>query len=168
MMVSLLIPWLPAMTIFMAAVVQEMALPFAAWSVFRPDLVLIGLFYWRLYRPDRCGPILALLSGLLVDVVSGAPLGLNAVSNIILVLLIGRFGRLIRSIDFFYLLFVLLFFVCLAEGIQLALAAMKWGSAARWPLLTGRPVATVLIAPMVIHLLVTIHQSWLEEPHARR
>ncbi|MBF0627404.1 MAG: rod shape-determining protein MreD [Magnetococcales bacterium] len=168
MMLSFLIPWLPALTILMAAVVQEMALPLAAWSVFRPDLVLICLFYWRLYRPDRCGPILALLAGLLVDVISGAPLGLNAFSDIILVLFIGRFGRLIRSIDFFYLLFVLSFLVCLSEGIQLALAMLKWGSSVRWPLLMGRPVATMLIAPMIIHILVAIHQSWLEEPHARR
>ncbi|NGZ04734.1 MAG: rod shape-determining protein MreD [Magnetococcales bacterium] len=168
MMPSMLMPWLPALTIFVAAVVQEMALPMAAWAVFRPDLVLICLFYWRLYRADRCGPILALLSGLLVDVISGSPLGLNAVSNILLVLIISHFGRLIRSIDFVYLLFVLLLLVSLAEAIQWSLVMVKWGSAVRWSLLIGRPIATVLIAPMVIHLLVTIHQTWLEEPHARR
>lgn len=168
MIPSALIPWLPALTTFMAVLVQEMALPMAAWSVFRPDLVLVCLFYWRLYRADRCGPILAMLSGLLVDLISGSPLGLNAISNIFLVLIIGRFGRLIRSIDFIYLLFVLLLMVCLAEAIQWALVVVKWGGAVRWPLLYGRPVATALIAPMVIHLLVTIHQNWLEGPHARR
>ncbi|MBF0340929.1 MAG: rod shape-determining protein MreD [Magnetococcales bacterium] len=168
MMVSLLIPWLPALTIFMAAVVQEMALPFPAWAVFRPDLVLICLFYWRLYRADRCGPVLALLAGLLVDVVSGAPLGLNAISDILLVLLVGRFGRLIRSVDFHYLLFVVPILVCLTEGMQVALASLKWGLAVRWHLLAGRPVATMLIAPTVIYLLVLIHQTWLEERHAQR
>lgn len=168
MMVSLLISGLPAMTIFMAAVLQEMALPFHAWSVLRPDLVLICLFYWRLYRTDRCGPILALLAGLLVDVISGAPLGLNAISNILLILVIGRLGRLIRSIDFTYLIFVVPIFVLLAEGIQLGLAMLKWGMAVRWQLLMGRPVATMLLAPLVIHLLVMIHRTWLEETHARR
>ncbi|MBF0127090.1 MAG: rod shape-determining protein MreD [Magnetococcales bacterium] len=168
MIVSLLIPWLPAMTVFVAAVVQEMAMPFPAWSVFRPDLVLIALFYWRLYRADRCGPKLALLSGLLVDLISGSPVGLHGLTNIILVLLTGHLGRLFRSMDFYYLLFVLLFLTCLTEGLQLLVTMLMWGPAARWLLLAGRPVATMLIAPLVIHLLVLIHQTWLEEPHARR
>ncbi|MBF0438194.1 MAG: rod shape-determining protein MreD [Magnetococcales bacterium] len=166
MMLSLLIPWLPALTIFVAAVVQEMALPFPAWSVFRPDLVLICLFYWRLYRADRCGPVLALLAGLLVDVMSGSPVGLHAVSNIVFILVTGHFGRLLRSVDFVYLLFVLLFFTCLAEGIQLMLALLKWGPYVRWMVLAGRPVATLLIAPLVVYLLVLVHQAWLEEPNA--
>ncbi|MEO5345370.1 MAG: rod shape-determining protein MreD [Magnetococcus sp. YQC-9] len=156
------------MTIFMAAVLQEMALPFHAWSALRPDLVLICLFYWRLYRSDRCGPILALLAGLLVDVISGAPLGLNAISNILLILIIGRLGRLIRTIDFVYLLIVMPVLVMVAETIQLGIVYLKWGMAIRWPLLIGRPVATMLLAPLVIHLLVMIHQTWLEEAHARR
>ncbi|MEO5332000.1 MAG: rod shape-determining protein MreD [Magnetococcus sp. YQC-5] len=168
MIVSLLISWMPALTLFLAAVVQEMALPFSAWSVFRPDLVLICLFYWRLYRADRCGPILAFLTGLLVDVLSGTPLGLHAVSNIVLILVTGHFDRVFRSVDFIYVLFVILFLTCLTEGIQLAVSTVMWGPAARWLVLAGRPVATFLIAPMVIYGLVMVHQTWLEEPYARR
>ncbi len=168
MMISLLIPLLPAMTIFLAAAIQEIALPFPAWSVFRPDLVLISLFYWRLYRADRCGPILALVAGLFVDVVSGSPLGMHGVAYIVLVLVIGHFERLFRALDFYYLLFVILFLTCLIEGVELALATMMWGQGARWLLLAGRPVATLLMAPTVVYLLITIHQTWLEEPHARR
>lgn len=168
MIVSLLIPWLPALTVFLAAVVQEVALPFSAWSVFRPDLVLISLFYWRLYRQDRCGPILALLVGLLVDLLSGSHLGLHGVSYIVLVLVTGHFARVCRSVDFYYVLFIILFLTCLIEGLQLTLATLMWGSGVRWLLLAGRPVATLLIAPMVVYGLIVVHQTWLEEPDARR
>ncbi|MBF0294584.1 MAG: rod shape-determining protein MreD [Magnetococcales bacterium] len=167
MIVSWLIPWLPALTLCMAAIIQELAIPVPAWAVFRPDLVLITLFYWRLYRGDLCGAKLAFLAGILVDMLSGTRLGVHAISHIVLVLVVGLYARVLRSMDFYYVLFVLLFLTCFVEGIQLLVTLPWMGGAARWMLLAGRPVATMLLAPLVIHLLVMVHRTWLEEPHAR-
>lgn len=164
MIISLLITWLPALTLFLAVAVQELALPFQAWSVFRPNLVLLGLFYWRLYRPDRCSTGTAFAAGLMVDLVSGGPLGLNPFSKVLIVLIVGHFGSRLRAADFSHLLPVLLLLALLEETLQMVLMAPLHSFHLRWPLLLGRPVATVLVAPLVISFLIHLHRSWLEVP----
>ena len=47
-------------------------------EAFRPDWVVLAIFYWSKYAPNRIGVFGAWLLGLLVDVVVGTPLGLNA------------------------------------------------------------------------------------------
>jgi rod shape-determining protein MreD len=43
-----------------------------------PSLPLIAVYYWTLYRPDLMPPAAAFAIGLLTDVLTGAPLGVNA------------------------------------------------------------------------------------------
>ncbi|MEO5362906.1 MAG: rod shape-determining protein MreD [Magnetococcus sp. DMHC-8] len=163
MIASLIIAWIPAMTLILAVGVQEMVIPLEAWSVFRPDLVLIGLFYWRLYRPDRCTIPLVFAIGVLVDTLSGTLLGLNAFSKTLLVVLIGRFGRRLRSAEFVHLLVGILLAALLEAAIQTLLMSLLKGFYGRWPLILGRPLATLLIAPLWFSLLIYIHHWWLEE-----
>ncbi|MBF0283249.1 MAG: rod shape-determining protein MreD [Magnetococcales bacterium] len=162
-MFSFLTPWLPALTVFLAAAVQELAAPWPGWGILRPDLVSICLFYWRLYRPDRCGAPLAFAGGLSLDILSGLPLGMNAFSKILLVLLTGTVRRRLRSADFFLLLPVLLLLIGLEEWVQWGVAMLLQGDHARWPMLVGRPIATVLAAPLVVAGLIGLHRRFLED-----
>ncbi|MBF0461482.1 MAG: rod shape-determining protein MreD [Magnetococcales bacterium] len=163
MIASLIIAWIPALTLILAVGIQELVIPLEAWSVFRPDLVLIGLFYWRLYRPDRCTIPLVFAIGLLVDTLSGTALGLNAFSKTFLLLLISRFGRRLRVMEFVYLLPLILAAALLDATLQMVLMSLLKGVYGRWPLLLGRPVATLLIAPLWFSLLIYIHHWWLEK-----
>lgn len=43
-----------------------------------PAVALVSVYYWTLYRPDLMPPVAAFLVGLMDDVLSGAPLGVNA------------------------------------------------------------------------------------------
>ncbi len=43
-----------------------------------PSIGLMTVFYWAVYRPDLFGPGAAACLGLLQDVLTGAPLGFNA------------------------------------------------------------------------------------------
>ncbi|MBF0400864.1 MAG: rod shape-determining protein MreD [Magnetococcales bacterium] len=162
MISSFIIAWIPALTLVLAVTLQESVIPLEAWSVFRPDLVLICLFYWRLYRPDRCTVTLAFLIGLLVDTVSGTALGLNTFSKTLLVLLVSRFGQRLRSLEFYHMLFGIVAVSLLDAVVQLLLMGLVQGVYVRWPLLLGRPVATLLIAPLCFSLLIYIHHWWLE------
>ena len=47
-------------------------------AVLRPNWVVLMVFYWSKYAPNRIGVFGAWLFGLLVDVVVGTPLGLHA------------------------------------------------------------------------------------------
>ncbi|MBF0346650.1 MAG: rod shape-determining protein MreD [Magnetococcales bacterium] len=162
MILSLISTLLPGLSIFMAIVVQETAIPFASWGILRPDLVIICLFYWRMYRPDLCGPILAFGTGLLLDTLSTTPMGLNALSKIILVLLTGRYGKIFRALDFVLLIPVIGIFVIIDEAIQWVWIVMTSGFTFRWEVLVGRPLATILIMPLMVRLLIFLHRSWLE------
>ncbi|MBF0447387.1 MAG: rod shape-determining protein MreD [Magnetococcales bacterium] len=162
MISTLLIPWIPTLVVWMAIVLQELSLPFEAWSIFRPDLVLISLFYWRLYRSDLCGPILAFCTGLLLDLLAGTPLGLNAFSKVIMILLIGSFGIRLRAAEFLHLLPVMLILVVVDQSIQLLFVSLLLDGDFYLPLFLGRPVATMLVMPAVVFVLIFVHRSWLE------
>ena len=162
MIVSLIIPWMPALTLLLAMTIQELALPIQAWTVFRPDIVLVGLFYWRLYRPDRCTIQLAFAMGILIDIISGVPLGLNAFSKTLMIILVGRYSQRLRTMDFIHLLPAILMIALLDKGVQLLLMGLLQGFHVRWSLLLGQPMATVLVAPLCFSLLIYVHYWWLE------
>ncbi|MEO5378391.1 MAG: rod shape-determining protein MreD [Magnetococcus sp. DMHC-6] len=163
MLLDLIVPLVPAISLFLAITLQEISLPVAGWSVFRPDIVLICLFYWRLYRPDRCSGTLPFFFGLIVDILSGVPTGLNAISKTVLVILVGYFGQRLRATDFIYLLPIISIFVFIEESIQVMMMFLIGMTQIHWSLFFGRIVATTLVAPLVISLLIYIHRSWLEE-----
>ena len=56
------------------------ALPtrFSGFGGITPMLPLMGVYYWAIYRPDLLPPWAAFALGLLHDIVSGTPLGVNA------------------------------------------------------------------------------------------
>ncbi|MBF0470091.1 MAG: rod shape-determining protein MreD [Gammaproteobacteria bacterium] len=63
---------------FIAALILTI-LPLPQWAIpFRPEWVLLTLFYWGIALPQRVGIFSGWLSGLLVDVAQGMILGQNA------------------------------------------------------------------------------------------
>ena len=163
MIPSLLVPWVPALTVMLAVAIQNLAFPAQFWTMFRPDVVLLCLFYWRLYRPDRCGPGLAFFSGIATDILSGVAIGLHAFTQIIVILLTGRFGNRLRSADFLFILPLLALLVCMEEGIHWLIMNLFQHMPIYWPLFFGRILATILIAPPVMRFLIHVHRVWLEE-----
>nr|CRH04469.1 putative Rod shape-determining protein MreD [Candidatus Magnetococcus massalia] len=160
---ALLKPWIPAVTLFLAIALQEVALPMHAWTVLRPDLLLIALFYWRLYRPDLCGPTVIFVSGLTVDILSGGLLGLNALSKSLLLLPIREFGNRLRGSDSLFLLPIVAILCLMDQGVQMLFATLVQGWGVDWMVIAGRAVASALVAPLVVAALIHTHRSWLEE-----
>ncbi len=68
-----------ALTVFVALVFELMPLP-AEITMARPDWVLLVLMYWSLALPHRVNIGVAWLTGLILDLASGAPLGVNALT----------------------------------------------------------------------------------------
>ncbi|MBF0426519.1 MAG: rod shape-determining protein MreD [Magnetococcales bacterium] len=159
---ALLAPWMPALTLLLAIALQELALPWPGWHIFRPDLVLIALFYWRLYRPDRCGPGLAFASGLAVDSLTALPLGISAVTQIFVVLVVGRFGPRLRAADFLLLILVIGLLCVLEQLCQVAMLSLFQYPGIRWLHLGGRALATALVAAPLVIILIWVHRRWLE------
>jgi rod shape-determining protein MreD len=66
-----------ALTLFMV-ILNVVPLRLPDYSELAPSLVLMAVFYWTVHRPDLMRPWSVFLIGLLDDVLSGAPLGVNA------------------------------------------------------------------------------------------
>lgn len=72
----------PAMTTLLLMLVSMVPLHLGFGTII-PSISLMASFYWAVYRPDLFGPLSAFLLGLIADTLSGAPLGLNALINLI-------------------------------------------------------------------------------------
>ncbi|MBF0310736.1 MAG: rod shape-determining protein MreD [Magnetococcales bacterium] len=162
MIVALLAPWFPLLTILLGMAIQDLALPLHAWSVLRPDLSLICLFYWRLYRPDRCGPLLVFLTGLTGDVMGVLPLGLHAFSRILLIILLDHFGSRLRAYDFLIIMPLLGLLVFVEELIHVVLLALFQEVPLFWLPLAGQALGTMLAAPLVVSGLILLHRMLLD------
>jgi rod shape-determining protein MreD len=75
--------WVIALTILIALWLSVVPMPdWALWL--RPAWVAMVLLYWVMALPGRIGVIIAWLAGLLLDIVSGATLGQNALALAVL------------------------------------------------------------------------------------
>jgi rod shape-determining protein MreD len=73
--VRLLIPYLFLVLLVVLSVIK---LPVPQIGEVKPYLVLMAIYYWSIYRPTLIPPLSCFLIGLIIDILSGVPLGLNA------------------------------------------------------------------------------------------
>jgi rod shape-determining protein MreD len=66
-----------SLSLFLALVMALMPLPLST-DIFRPDWVLLVLMYWSLALPHRVNIGWAWVTGLIIDLASGSPLGVNS------------------------------------------------------------------------------------------
>ena len=69
--------WIVALSLFFAYLLAIFPLP--GWSLnWRPEWVLLVVFYWTMALPYRIGLGVSWLAGILLDVIEGGTLGVNA------------------------------------------------------------------------------------------
>ncbi|HIX62071.1 MAG TPA: rod shape-determining protein MreD [Candidatus Halomonas stercoripullorum] len=73
---SLLWVWF---TLTLALCLQVMPLA-EGWQIWRPDWLGLMLIYWCMTAPARVGVFHGFLFGILLDLIEGSPLGLNALT----------------------------------------------------------------------------------------
>lgn len=60
-------------------ILNVISVPYPLSMLFKAPFFLMAVYYWSIYRPSMMPPWLVFASGLLLDLLSGVPLGLNAV-----------------------------------------------------------------------------------------
>ena len=73
--VRLMIPYAFMAVLFLLNVV---AVPYPLSGFVKAPLFLAGIYYWAIYRPTLIPPWLAFIAGCLMDILSGLPIGMNA------------------------------------------------------------------------------------------
>jgi rod shape-determining protein MreD len=138
-----------ALSALVALALAVLPLP-SAVDIFRPDFLVLVVFYWSIEAPRAGGLALAFFAGLALDVVSGVVLGQHALALTLMAawatqirLRLRVFSPLSQALTIFALLTgyqFILFWVDGATGNPVT-SFGRWLSpvigAAIWPLLTG-------------------------------
>jgi rod shape-determining protein MreD len=139
-------------------------LRFPDYAAVAPLLALAGLYYWTIYRPDLLPPGAIFLCGVVLDLLSGAPLGVAA-----LVFLLTRVVVMPQRRFFVDRLFPFVWggFTLLAAGA----IAFLWllGSVLSGVMLDMRAatlqwVLTVACFPAIAYLLMRVQRGSLPSP----
>lgn len=134
------------------------SLPVPHIGAIRPYLALMAVYYWSVYRPRLVPPGFCFAAGLLMDILSGGPLGINALILVAVQWVVRGQRRFLmgQSYTTIWAVFaVILVLAALTQWGLYGLAHMAWP-----PLL---PVAvsvalSLFLFPFVSYLFVLTHR----------
>ncbi|HTK83915.1 MAG TPA: rod shape-determining protein MreD [Patescibacteria group bacterium] len=137
--------------------VLSLPLPYAG-SV-RPCLVLMAVYYWAIFRPTLVPPFLCFLAGLLMDILSGMPLGVNALVLVAVQWVVRGQRRFLMAQPYKVLWAVFGLVVVLASALTWLLFGIMQRSWAPLPPLAGTAAASFLLFPLVSWILIFVHRT---------
>ncbi|WP_029009753.1 rod shape-determining protein MreD [Azospirillum halopraeferens] len=146
----------------MLVLVAMVPLHIPAYTQVAPALTLMSVYYWVIHRPDLLRPLAVFAIGLLEDLLSGAPLGMNA-----LVLVAAYWVVLSQRRFFLASTFALLWFGFVM--IALGAALLQWAALSAYyatvlPMDAGfhQALLTIVLFPLFAWLFIRIHRAFLQ------
>ena len=129
-----------SVSLFLALVMALMPLPLST-DIFRPDWVLLVLMYWSLALPHRVNIGWAWVTGLIIDLASGSPLGVNSLCySICIYITVSNFQK-IRNFSIWQQAVLVGLFLALYHLLQFwlnhFLLDIYFNPEYLWPALTG-------------------------------
>ncbi len=151
-----------AVTVILA-LIAVLRIPAPGFIDFAPMLPVIAVFYWSLYRPELLPPVAVFAIGLLVDSLSGTPLGVNALLLLAVCAFVRSQRLLLEPRGFVLHWFALAIVVVLFESLRWALMSLLGGTF----LEVGPPAYRVGLAialyPFLSWLLLRVHLAFLKQ-----
>ena len=148
----------PHILLLFLLLLSFVSLPLPYLGASRPCLVLIFVYYWSIYRPTLVPPVLCFALGIAMDILSGGPLGLNALVLVAVQWVVRGQRRFLMGQPYtttWAVFTVILVFSALAQWGLYGLAHMQW------PLLTpvaGSVALSLLLFPFITFIFVMIHR----------
>ena len=153
--------FLPVITLFLAAVATVLPFPIPGYVAVVPLFTLMPVYYWTVYRPDLLRPPGIFAGGVVLDLLSGAPLGLSSLLLLLAQMLVLTQRRFFvdRLFPFLWLGFTLLAaaavaFLWLAGGMMGGLVLDPRPATLQW-------VLSVACFPVVGYVLMRIQRRFL-------
>jgi rod shape-determining protein MreD len=110
--------FLPAMSAFFLGIVTVLPVGIPQWGALAPPLILMAVFYWALVRPDLLPPSAAFGVGLFADLLTGAPLGSQALIMVVAQWTLRDQGRFLANRPFFLMWAAFAPVVAVATGVE--------------------------------------------------
>jgi rod shape-determining protein MreD len=148
----------PQILLALLVLLNFVSLPVPYVGAVKPHLVLMAIYYWSIYRPTLVPPALCFGIGIVMDILAGEPLGINALILVVVQLVVRGQRRFLMSQPYtttwlgFAVVAVL---AALAQWGLFGLAHMQWP-----PLLPamGAVLVSIFLFPFLSLLFVTIHR----------
>jgi len=128
-----------------------------------PALALAAVFHWSVYRPDLMRPFAVFIIGLLQDLLSGSPIGMNALTYLAVhgVVLTQRRVFLAGTFPLMWFGFAIVVFgVAVAQWFLYSLFTM---TIARVDAAVAESVLTLLIYPAAAAVFMLLHRAFLHD-----
>lgn len=156
--------FLPTVSIIIATFLSVVIIPVPNIGSITPQLGLMTIFVWALYRPDLLRPSAVFFLGLLNDCLQGTPLGITAIVWLGVYQLVVSLRRLLAGFAFqaMWIGFAITS-VAYAFVIWILMLAFGTGSASLLPILV-QSVISIALFPLPSYLLLLLHRFILGQP----
>ncbi len=134
------------------------ALPLPHADTIKPAWLLMVVYYWSIYRPTIMPPWLCFASGLLLDLISGLPIGVHAAIFTLAQMIVRNQRRFLMGQAYITIWGVFALVATLCLFIQWTLYGMvSEGFTSIAPVMMTI-AATVFLFPVVTLLLIAVHR----------
>ncbi len=148
---------IPLLATILAVVFNVVPLRLPDYAPLAPGLVLMAVFYWTVHRPDLMRPWTVFLIGILDDILSGTPLGVNSLVLLFVHWTIVAQHRVFRGKSF---VLVWLAFALVALGAKLLLTVVAF--AAGYGLLDPTVLLVQYILTLALYPPVAFVMGWAQ------
>jgi rod shape-determining protein MreD len=144
-----------------AAIVSVVPLRLPDYSVIAPDLVLMAVFYWTVHRPDLMRPWGAFAVGVLEDILTATPLGVDALVLLFVHWAIIAQHRTLRGLSFALLWCAFALIAAGAKIVLVVLALILTRHLVDGSVLLAQYGFTIAVYPLIALLMGRAHRAFL-------
>lgn len=148
----------PLLLILFLLLCSVLPVPIPYTGVVKPHLLLMAVYYWSVYRPTLVPPFLCFALGLALDIVSGAPAGINAFTLVAARWTVSSQRRFLMGQPYVTLWAVFALVNILAALAQYLLFALVFRQWPPFPPAAFSVLAGIFLFPPVTLLLVLNHR----------
>lgn len=144
-------------TVLLLLLMANWALPY--FNVLKPQIVLVAIFYWTLYRPTLMPPWAVFIAGLLLDAMNPVmPMGTHALSYLLIIGLLRPRRRMLMGQPFMMIWVAFIAAIIIDMTIKIFVLSAMTNTALNVPTILLNALVTTLAFPLVLMVLVWVHR----------
>ncbi len=146
----------------MLLLVGMVPLRIPSYTEIAPALTMMAVYYWAIHRPDLLRPGAVFAIGLLQDLLSGTPLGLNALTLVCVHWAVLTQRRFFLANTFALLWFGFALIVLGAAVLQWVVVCVFSGTAMPFNAPFFQALLTLALFPVFAWLFIRVHRAFLQ------
>ncbi|HMA50005.1 MAG TPA: rod shape-determining protein MreD [Magnetospirillaceae bacterium] len=151
----------PVSLVLVLVLLQAIPWHLPALSGVVPALPMIAIYYWSVYRPDLLVPSVAFATGLVNDVVLGAPIGISSLAFLVIQGMTASQTRFFNGKSFLVIWSGFALLAAAAMLVELAMAGLVYGRTPVASALAIQYALTVCLYPLVSWIFSRLQLFWL-------